>query len=121
MAILSRQSDRRRDQRITVQHKVEAQDPNTGEITFTWQNVPTVGLDGTIWACVDATKASERFSAQQELSGNDYTIWVMWRDDIDSNMRILWAGRELDIVGIPDNQRRGEWMSIFATAGINEG
>jgi SPP1 family predicted phage head-tail adaptor len=115
MAIVSNTDARRCDQRITFQQKVTAQDPNTGEITFTWADF------ATIWACIDATKASERFAAQQELSGNDFTIWIRWRGDIDSNMRILWNDRIFDITGIPDQQRRGRWLSVFVTAGINNG
>lgn len=115
MAVLSRTNQRRLDQRVQFERKVEVQDPSTGAITMTWVE------HATVWAAVDATKASERFAAEQELAGNDYTIWIYWRGDISANMRVVWNDTPMDIVGIPDNQRRGQFMSVFARAGINEG
>lgn len=122
MSILSRTNARRLDQRVTFQSKVlGAQDPNTGEQTFTWTNVAAIGENGTIWACVDAVKAAERYLAQQELAGNEYTVWVRWRGDLSPDMRIVWNGVNLNITGIPDNQRRGRYLSIFCQSGINSG
>lgn len=115
MSVLSRTSPRRLDQRVRFERKVEVQDPVSGAMTVTWVE------HATVWAAVDATKASERFAAEQELAGNDYTIWIYWRGDINANMRAVWNGVPLDITGIPDNQRRGQFMSVFARAGINEG
>jgi SPP1 family predicted phage head-tail adaptor len=115
MSILSRASPRRLDTRVRFERKVETQDSATGAITTTWEEHVTVH------AAVDATKASERFAAEQELAGTDYTIWIYWRGDLTPNMRAVWNGIPMDIVGIPNNQRRGQFMSIFARAGINEG
>lgn len=115
MAVLSRTNPRRLDQRVRFERKVETQDPETGAITHTWVEFATV------FAAVDATKASERFLADQELAGNDYTIWIHWRGDLNANMRVVWNGQPMDIVGIPDNQRRGQFMSVFARSGINQG
>jgi SPP1 family predicted phage head-tail adaptor len=114
MSILSRTNARRLDQRVTFQVKVTTPS-GTGAPQITWNDY------ATIWACVDATKASERFLAQQELTGNEYTIWVRWRGDLNSNMRAIWNGQPLDITGIPNNQKRGRFMSIFAMAGLNQG
>jgi SPP1 family predicted phage head-tail adaptor len=121
MAVLSNTDCRTCDSRITFQEKVQTQNPTTGELAFTWQNVSTIGSNGTIWASINAVKASERFVVPQELAGSDYTIWIRWRDDIDTNMRIVWGDRVMDITGIPDNQRRGRWLSIFCTQGLNDG
>lgn len=116
MAVLSRTNPRRLDQRVQFERKETVQNPDSGAMTVTW-----VPVGNPVWAAVDATKASERFLAEQELSGNDYTIWIHWRGDIDANMRAVWNGLPLDITGIPNNQRRGQYMSVFARAGINEG
>ncbi len=116
MSILSNTDCRRLDQRIVVQQKIDgAQDPVSGVVSFVWTTFVT------LWACVDATKANERYLGQQEASGKGYTVWVRWRGDLNENMRILWNGEELNIISIPDNQKRGRFMSIFATAGENEG
>lgn len=114
MAVLSRTNARRLDQRITFQRK--ALTPSaTGAQTTSWVDFVT------IWACVDATKASERFNSQQELAGNEYTVWIRWRNDIDPNMRIVWNGILLNVTGIPDNQKRGRFLNVFCESGINQG
>lgn len=70
---------------------------------------------------MDALKASERFQAEQELSGGEYTVWIRWRGDLSTNMRILWGNRKLDILGIPDQQKRGRLLALFCRTGVNSG
>lgn len=114
MSVLSTTDARRLDQRITIQQKSQSQ-TSTGAITFTWTNF------ATIWACVDALKANERFIAEQELPEGQYTFWIRWRGDLNTNMRINWKGRLFDIKGIPDQQKRGRFLAIFAETGVNVG
>ena len=114
MSILATTDVRRLDQRITFQTKRQTRNAAGGTI-ITWVDFATV------WAAVDAVRANERYNSEQELSGNEYTVWIRWRGDLNSNMRILWKGLPLDIKGIPDNQRRGRFLSIFAESGINTG
>lgn len=114
MSVLSNTDARKLDQRILFQNKHEARTPS-GAFSYNWSNF------ADCWASVDAVRANERFTAEQEINGNEYTVWIRWRGDLDTNMRILWKGKVLDIKGIPDNQRRGRFLAIFAEEGKNSG
>lgn len=115
MSVRADINPRRLDQFIVFQSKTQTQDSGSGELTFTWANVCSA------FAAIDAVRAKERYLASQEVPASDYTVWIYWRNDIDSNMRILWGSRVLDIVGIPDNQKRGLFLSLFCTEGVNRG
>jgi SPP1 family predicted phage head-tail adaptor len=104
------------DQLIQFQRKSNTRDNDSGElIPEPWITVCSA------LAAIDATRAKERYQAEQELPARDYTVWIWWRNDIDSNMRIKWGTRVFDIVGIPDNQKRGLFLSLFCTEGVNDG
>lgn len=116
MSVRADINPRRLDQLIEFQRKTDQRDNDSGElIPDPWITVCRA------LAAIDATRARERFIASQELPGREYTVWIWWRDDIDSNMRIKWGSRVFDIVGIPDNQKRGLFLSLFCVDGINNG
>lgn len=48
-------------------------------------------------------------------------MWIYWRDDVTSNMRIKWGSRIFEITGIPDNQKRGLFLSLFCEEGVSNG
>lgn len=117
MSTRSDLNPRRLDQRITFQRKNLTRD-SSGELvpsTPPWLDVCSAN------AAVDGVRAKERYIASQEVPAGDYTVWIYWRGDIDTNMRIKWGSRYLDIVGIPDNQKRGLFLSLFCTEGLNNG
>jgi SPP1 family predicted phage head-tail adaptor len=116
MAIVSLTDARRLDQRITVQRKVKgSQNPVSGTVAYVWTTF------ATLWACVDAIKANERYDAEQTLAGRDYTVWIRWRGDISANDRIVWNGQNLNITSVPDQQKRGRFLALFCESGVNEG
>jgi len=115
VSVLSNTDVRRLDQRIQFQVKAETRS-TSGAVVTAWTN-----YGAECWAAVDAVRANERFTAEQEIAGNEYTIWIRWRGDINANMRVMWGTRVLDIKGIPDNQRRGRFLSIFAEEGVTTG
>lgn len=119
MSIRSNIDSRRFDQRITIQRKLELQDPNSGYVTHTWSTVATV------WAAVDALKANERLEAAKLNQVNSYTAWiradVMSRYSLDTNMRVVWRGEPYDIKDIPDNQLRGGLVALFLIGGLSQG
>lgn len=112
MSVRANINPRRLTERIYFEKKQKSRDMQTGAESFTWATAT-----GEMFACVDATRANEVFLADQKLPARDYTIWIYWRDDIESNMRVRWRGRILEIVGIPDNQKRGLFMSVFCIEG----
>ena len=117
MSIRANNLAQRLDQRITFQRKIEApQDSSSGALPpGNWTDV------ASCWACIDATKSNERYLAQQIEAQNDYTVIIRWRDGIDANMRIVWKEQFWDIKNIPDQQRRGRWLFITVSQGINNG
>jgi SPP1 family predicted phage head-tail adaptor len=116
MSVRADINPRRLDQLITFQRKSETRDSASGElIPDPWVNVCSC------LAAIDAVRAKERFLASQELPAGEYTVWIYWRNDIDTNMRILWGSRIFDISGIPDNQKRGLFLSLFCIEGVNRG
>ncbi len=108
---------RRLDQLIQIKQRVDSINTQTGAPEPTYQDFAQV------YAAVDATRndstarALEEFNADQKLAYVDYTVWIYWRGDLDATMIIDWNGRILEIVGIPDNQRRGMFMSLFCVQG----
>lgn len=103
------------DQRLTLQRPVETQDPSTGEVSVSWVTV------ARLWARVDGLKANERFSLSEITSNRAYTVWVRWRDDITQKTRLLWGSRVLEVVDVPDQQRRGRMLALFCTEGLTQG
>jgi SPP1 family predicted phage head-tail adaptor len=121
MSIRANSPAQRLDQRITFQRKVQTQNTANGELTPSWQNVATIGQNGMVRAAVDAQKANEIYQSQQIEAEGLYTVIIRWRGDIDSNMRIVWQSRNLDIRSIPDQQKRGRWLFLVCQAGVNDG
>lgn len=121
MTIYSDDDPRRLNERVTIQHKTQTQDAN-GYVTDSWATLVT------LWAAVDAarakdvtpTAADEQPGDSQLLAARYYTIWVRWRNDLDTTMRVQWRGRVLDIRGIADNQKRARLMPLFCVTGLSE-
>lgn len=115
MSIRSKVLAQRLDQRVVLQRPVETQDPSTGEVSVSWATV------ATLWASVDAVRANERFSLSEVTSNRAYTVWVRWRSGIDQKSRLVWGSRVLEVVDVPDQQKRGRLLSVFCTEGLTEG
>ncbi len=118
MSIRSNVGARDLDQRIAIQRRVTAPDPEGGEVV-TWS--PVVSC----WAKVDGAPASEQFAADAERSMMSYTFWlradVAVRYDLRLTDRILWKGQPFDISSMPDQQLRGRLRALIATTGANDG
>jgi SPP1 family predicted phage head-tail adaptor len=115
VSIRSKVFAQRLDQRVVLQRAVESQDPGTGEVSVSWQTV------ATLWASVDGLKANERYSLNEVTSNRAYTVWVRWRADIRQKDRLVWGSCVLEIVDVPNQQRRGRLLSLFCTEGLTEG
>ena len=120
MSILTNLDSRRLDQRVTFQSKTYAQSSGSGAMDPVWTDYCTV------WAAVDGMLANKRDFGEeirggQELSAGRYTVWIRWRSDLNTNMRMVWNGQNFDVVGIPNNQRRGRYISVYVATGVNEG
>lgn len=88
--------------RITLERPERASDGRGGWVE-TWSPAATV------WAAVEAIRASERVVAQQTQGSVTYHVVIRYRSDVTADMRVVWNGRPLYLVGPPydfDGRRR---------------
>lgn len=123
MSIRANVDARRLNERVAIQRRTVSQNPTTGFPTTTWSAL------GTVWAAVDATKASERWQqpqiadATQQVS--DLAVWI--RSDVTVRIglresdRLVWRGKVLDVVDVLDQQLRGRLTAIICREGLNDG
>ena len=96
------------DRRITLQHETESQDA-TGEPIKTWAAVDTV------WAQYVPLRGAELFGAKQLRAEADSKFRIRYRSDVTPENRIVWGGRNWDIVSVSEIGRQ-EGLDIVAFA-----
>lgn len=110
-------------QRITIQEKVQAQDPVTGEITVTWANVildSNTELD-SVPAEVLTGPGREFIESGARQAETTARINLRWFPGLLPTWRILWDGRVYNITSIEtDATARREWR-LRCTDGVNDG
>lgn len=101
--------------RVIIQQQMEAQDPNTGAITVTWQNLATV------WADIAPLSAREFVTAQQEDSKVNTRITIRYRADVTPKMRAYHASKGLyyNIEGVLSDLDSGlEYLTLPCSHGL---
>lgn len=105
-------------QRIAFQAKVQSQDPTTGEITHTWQDVAGYA---DVPAEVLTGPGREPIVAAQKTAETTARINCRWFPGLDPAWRILWDGRVYDITSAEtDASGRREWR-LKCTDGLTDG
>jgi SPP1 family predicted phage head-tail adaptor len=105
--------------RVEIQEKLQAQDPNTGAITHTWQ---TVAGCGSLASEVRFMSAKEFVSAQAQQSEIVGRITIRYRDGLNAAMRILHKGNVYNPAGfLPDDDSGLEYLTIPVSRGVNDG
>lgn len=103
--------------RITIQNQVQAQDPNTGEITKTW-----VDLLPNIAASVNPVSARELTQSQQTLSQLSTRFVIRYQDGINASMRVVYKSVYYNIDGvIADNESGLQWITLACSSGVTDG
>lgn len=102
--------------RITVEHKTQAQDQDTGEITDSWAEYCT------IWADVSDLSTKDQIAAQASQSDIRARAVVRYSPTaaaIDSAMRVLFESYYYRIDGKPtrDLNSRREYLTINLATG----
>jgi SPP1 family predicted phage head-tail adaptor len=103
---------------VTIQRKVEGQDPGTGEpIAGSWE------LFAKVHASVEPLSARDLISAKAAQSEAKKRIVIRYRTGILPTMRILHGDRVYDIVGEPleDRDSGREYLTILVSMGLNNG
>lgn len=102
--------------RVTLQGQVSTQDPVTGEMVTTWQDL------ADLWAHVEPLSVREFIQSgagQTELSAR---ITIRYRADVTSNMRLLHRGKIYNIEGaLADKDSGLEYLTLPVSEGANEG
>jgi SPP1 family predicted phage head-tail adaptor len=99
------------DRRIAIQRKSITQS-DSGEEVVTWTAVATV------WAEKLSKGAIERMARQQIIAEAQLVFLIRWSDTVKETTaehRIVFDGRECDIVGVEEFRRR-EGLLIGCTA-----
>ncbi len=78
------------NERITIQQNTPTQDAFGAEVA-SWSTVATV------WAQVIAQSGSEQIAAGVGVATTIYTVTIRYRDDVTTQMRILYEGLTLEI------------------------
>lgn len=102
--------------RVDIEHKVQAQDPNTGEVTYTWTtfiaNVPAEVLTGL---------GGERYSADAKQADTTARIMLRWFEGLLPTMRIVWQGKLYDILSIETDITDRREYRVRCQDGLNDG
>lgn len=81
--------------RVDVQSRVTIQDPTTGTMVVSWvdfiKGVPAEVLTG---------HGGERFTSGAVHADTDARIMMRWFPGLEPTMRILWDGRQYNILSI---------------------
>ncbi|MGX1087425.1 phage head closure protein [Pseudomonas sp. AP3_22 TE3818] len=105
--------------RVQIQHKVTAQDQQTGEqLTEQWVEFARV------WASVEDLSARDFIAAQAGQSEAKSRVVIRYREGITPAMRVvLDDGTVCGIVGPPlaDANSRKEYLTILVTSGVSDG
>jgi len=103
------------NERVTFQSVSRTKGDMGGQVE-TWAD------HATVWANVRQPSSRELVAAAQMQSTMDHVITVRYRTDITSDMRVMWRGRALEIVGDPyDPDGRRVEMKLRCMSGARNG
>ena len=102
--------------RITIQKPVNTQDPVTGKLIQTWENVKTIFAEVTDLSTRDVIAAK---AANSTIQARAKVRFSSTTKQIDSTMRVLFDGYFYKIDGNPmrDPDSRREYLTINLSTG----
>lgn len=108
------------DRHITFQENARTQDPVFGTSVTSWQNIAT---DPTVPARVQDVLPSRAETVADGISLNrrPAKVWIRYRDDITADMRIVYEGRNMRIVGSPAEIGRKQGLEFMVEEYSTEG
>lgn len=103
--------------RIDIQNRVYTQDPTTGTMVETWQDLYT-----GVPAAVEPLSVREFTASQSTQSQLVARIVIRHRDGLDAAMRIVHRGKYYNPAGwLPDIDTGLEYFTIPVTEGVTDG
>jgi SPP1 family predicted phage head-tail adaptor len=103
---------------LTLESKVQTQDPNTGAVVTSWQTVDTLAAE------VAPLSAREYIVGQQVDSKITTRITIRYRPDITTDMRLIDSqGLHIyQIEGVLGDLKSGlEYLTLPCSEGVNDG
>jgi SPP1 family predicted phage head-tail adaptor len=106
--------------RVTLQaHPVNGdgtpQRDSFGQPLLTWNTIATA------WAKVEPTSGSETVEGEAVMAQTSYIVTVRYRPGITPKMRLVYAGKPLEIQSVIDVEERHFWLEMVCTAGMTQG
>lgn len=106
------------DRRITFQERTRTQDDASGAYTSAWHDLHN---DPEVWAKVIEETRAENVAGDIAMASRPANVFVRWRGDITSDMRVLYEGRTMKIVAGPAEVGRREWLKFSAVEFSTQG
>lgn len=106
------------DRRITFQERIKTQDAESGAYTYEWRDLHDTP---EVWAKVIEETRAENVDSNISMAARPANIFVRWRADITSEMRVLYEGRTLKIVAGPAEVGRRDWLKFSAVEFSTQG
>lgn len=103
-------------QQITLQSRVEAQDPDTGVMSLSWVDFST-----GIWASVEPLSAREFIASQATQAQITTRILIRYRAGVEPKMRVLHRDKVYSIEGVLADKDSGlEYLTLACSSADNE-
>ena len=95
---------------IIWQSKTQTPDGGGG-LTYTTNNFATMR------AFIKPSSTNERFFAQRIESDVTHKIYIRYRTDLNSSMRINFGGRLFKVKGLMNLEEQNKWLEVSAVEG----
>lgn len=96
--------------RVTIQRD-SGTSGDGGAYEPTWIEVAQV------WANVRPLTVRESLVAQQTASRVNYVVTIRYRQDVSAEMRLVWRGASMNILGVTNPDQHRAFLEITAVLG----
>lgn len=96
------------DRRIRLERRIDRVD-DVGQVVSDWV------LRAEVWARVEPIAGRESYGEQQFVATGDLRFTIRWRDDVTPLERVVYDGRDYDVLSVVETGRR-EGLVIVAQA-----
>jgi len=94
--------------RVVFQTKTK-QDDGYGGSQISWQDAFSA------WALIEPLSARERFEAMSVQSGVSHRVYIRYRADVNTEMRIKYGDRIFEIDGILDIGEQKKFLELLCS------
>lgn len=105
----------RLNQRITIQEPSETED-GYGGTTVSWSDVATVWAEVKPFNTI--SQSTERFNDSQLLTIQSYRITIRYKSNINTQMRVQFDGRVMNIRGVVNVDSKDHILELIAEEGV---